>query len=1065
MFKKILSLILCLCMCLSVVLTATSCGDSSTTNSNTDDVPTTLTVLGITGETTTPENIELVEKELNNIFSARYKIKVDLQLVTADEYVDFVKEKIELAQYYETYDAAISKYNTYIEKQASSSYTTEKIFGNWIKPKVEVSLETLATRLLYVSEQTTVYEDGRVETVYPEARSPIDIVMIVDEDMYDEFDGMGLLKAIDPTYSSYQNLQKYIYPTYFSELKELKGEIKAIPNNNMLAEYTYLLVDKELADKYDFNINTFQSYSDLSSFLADVKENESVVPFAEEPEALGIFYTFSEDIAIGTYFDPINGFNADEENSGFEIENLFEIEEYVSHLELMEEYKTAGYFEGDAEKDGYAVKVVKGDASIAEIYAAEDSEYEVKVIQNPFVLREAVFDGMLAPTVYTSDRERAMEIIEAINTDSEVKNLLQYGIEGLNYEVNEDGTVTRLNKDYMMDNSLTGNVYMGYLEEGMGDTKWLYVQRTNLASALSPTLIYTVDDEYIESNLSDILKRAALSEALEPLGITYETYKSATGSMANTYGDTLKKQYKDFFMEKLVSEGQATEENAENVFSSGTPAYSWYEDQISQKIINEKYSTLKTSSELETLVETMMASPAAAYTLFLTHRSDAANYYSNIENMRIVARLTVFADLSDEEYEQRYGSLGAEAFELAVYNYLKSTYIEENNLSDEDYEELVKSFIASVLKYTDENNQQHTRTWEEFEQIKEDAQKFAEPIAKVRKEYNQMLLNNGFTQERIDDMDDIEFAEEVVAVIRAEFYREKNHTQKSYSEAVYNKILEPFGVDYTTFKSMQNKDNASYNDYLKKIKSYYKDQLLTTMTKDEYNNLTLPKVMDAVFAYFIENYTQAYAQMCEVAGLSYNEFIEYKEYMDLYISCTESMKTAFIYTLRTIYENSIINSWTPEEVEKYVYDVVYSSGYYMNEVAKTIGVTLSEYNYAKSSANNYKSDIETILKEYKGDLILAGYDVDVIKNYSPDEIEEILCEVIKEKYFSEYKSLEDMVSEYSEDYIKGLATADDVGKYCEESAKALSDNYLFKSLVSYLNENLQTELESLSSAS
>ncbi len=1062
MFKKTLSLILCLGMCLSVMLTATSCGDSTTTTS-TAKVPTTISILGITGETTTAENIELVEEELNDIFTARYKTKVDLQFVTADEYADFVKEKLELAQYYETYDEAVSKYNAYIQK-TSTSTTTEKIFGNWIKPKVEVSLETLATRFLYVSEQTTIHEDGKVETVYPEARSPIDIVMIVDENMYDEFDAMGLLQSIDPTYSSYQNLQKYIYPTYFSQLKELKGEVKAIPNNNMLAEYTYLLVDKELADKYDFNINTFSNYSDLSSFLADVKANESVVPFAEEPEALGIFHTISEDIAIGTYFDPINGFNADEENSGFEIKNLFEIEEYVSHLELMEEYKEAGYFEGDPEKDGYAVKVVTGDASIAEIYSAEDSKYEVKVIQNPFVAREAVFDGMLAPTTYSSDRQRAMEIIEAINTDSEVKNLLQYGIKGLNYEVDDNGFVTRLNKDYMMDNSLTGNVYMGYLEEDMEDTAWVYVQRANLASALSPNLIYPVDDKYIEENLSAILKRAALTEALEPIGITYETYKSATGSMANTYGDNLKKQYKEFFLEKLVSENQATSENVESIFAGGTPGYSWYEDQIAQKIINEKYSTIKTSGELDTLVETMMSSPAVAYELFKTHRENASSYYSNIDNMRIIVRLTLFAELSDEEYEQRYGSLGADEFESAVYSHIEHTYKTENNLSEDEYEELVKSFIASVLKYTDENNQQHTRTWEEFEQIKKDAQKFSDPISKVRTEYNQMLLNNGFTQERVNSMDDIEFADEVIEVIRAEYYRSMNHTKQSFTEAVYDQILQPFGIDYSTFRSLQNKDNASYNDYLKKIKNHYKEQLLTLMTKEEYDALTLPKVMENVLEYFLESYTNAYGQMCEAAGISYSEFIEYKEYMELYISCTESMKTAFIYTLRTEYDDADINSWTPSELESKVYDIVYRSGYYMNEVAKTIGVTLSEYNYAKSSAKNYKTDLETILKTYKGDLALAGYDVDVIKNYDPEDIEDILCQVIEDKYFSEYRSIEDIMADYSEKYINGIDGADNIRDYCEESAKALSEDYLYTALVSYLNENLQTKLDSLSTA-
>ncbi len=1059
MFKKILSLALCLGMCLSIALTATSCGEEEETASK-GDVPATFTLLGITGETTTPEYVDMVEKAINGILAPRYKSKIELMLVTEEEYLDLVEEQLDLAKYYETYDAAVATYNNYVKKQSTSSYNTEKIFGNWIKPKVEVSLDTLATRLLYVAEQTTIHEDGKVETLYPEPRSPIDIITIADEDMYDTFDSWGLLKPIEATYTSYQNLQKYIYPTYFSQLKTLKGNVCAIPNNNMLAEYTYLLVDKELADKYDYNINTFTGFADLSDFLAKVKANENIVPFEKEPDALGIFYTFSEDVAIGTYFDPIKGFNAEDPASGFDIQNLFEIDEYVSHLALMEEYNNSGYFAGNT-ANGYAVKVVKGDASLAEIYAAEDSEYEIKVIQNPFVLREAVFDGMLAVTSYSSDNERAMEIVEAINTDSAIKNLLQYGIEGVNYEVNEDNTVTRLNNGYMMDNALTGNVYMGYLEENMSGTEWLYVQRTNLASALSPSLIFAVDDSYIESNLAKILERVALSEALAEIGLTYDQYKKATGSTANSYGDILKKQYKDYFLDQLIKQNYATEEKVESVFSSSTPNYSWYETTIAEKIIDEKYSTICTTSELKLLVETKMCSPADIYNTYTSARNKALPYYTNIENLRIVARLTVFADLTDEEYETKYNSLGAEAFETAVYEYLKKTYIEENDLTDDEYEELVKSFIMSALTFFDENNQQVTYTWEDFENIKDDANKFAEPMAKVRETYTERLIANGFTQEQIDAMNDIKLGEEVVGVIRAEYYRSQNHTSASFKTAVNNKILQPFGVDYNAFKTMQNKDNAGYNDLLKKMKSYYKDQLLTTMTKDEYSDLTIPKVFDAVYDYFIENYTKAYSQMCDVAGISYNEYKEYEEYMQKYINCTSQMKSTFLYTLHDFYTSERVNSFNSSEIEKYVYEAVYNSGYYMNQVASTLGVTLSDYNYAKNNAKKYTEYLDKLVSSYKGDLALAGYDVNEVRAYAPEKIEEILCEIVEEKYFTEYKSIEEIVAEISASYIKGVDGAENIAEYCTASAKALSADTIFSTLVSYLNENLQTTLSAL----
>ncbi|MGN1095769.1 MAG: hypothetical protein ACI4QR_05220, partial [Eubacteriales bacterium] len=762
MLKKVLSLILCLCMCVAVVLTTASCGKTSDSESSDTVVPTTMTLLGITSETTTPEAIQAVEDAINKILKARYKTKVELNFVTEDEYISLVKEKLDYAKYLAAYDNAIVVYNKYMKDQASSTVTTKKVIGNWIQKREPVKAETLATRLLYVAEQTTVHEDGTIETLYPEARSPIDIVMISDESMYDLFDELGLLVAIDPNYDSYKNLQKFIYPTYFSQLKSLKGQVCAIPNNNMLAEYTYLLVDKKLADKYEFNIGSVSGYADLSGFLASVKANENVIPFEKEPDALGIFNLFSEDIAIGSYFDPMNGYQTEntEEKNTFEIKNLFDIPEYTAHLKLMEEYRNAGYFTGN-KGASCAVKVVTGDASIANMYNSDDSEYYVKVIQNPFVLREAVFDGMFAVTAYTSDSKRAMEVVEAINTDAQIKNLLQYGIEGVNYTVNEDDTVTRLNNDYMMDNALTGNVYMGHLEEGMANTSWAYVKQTNLASALAPSLVFPVDEQYLEANLDSILKRAALSEALEPLGISYTEYTSKVGtSIGNTYSDNLKQQYKAFFLECLRREG-VDEKSIESMFSKNAAPYNyaWYENEITNKIVEEKYSTIKTAKALSVLINTKMyESVGAGYKEYQSAKKDATDYYANIESLRILTRLTLFTDMTDEEYEAKYGSLASVDFENAVLEYVRENYIKNNNISEDDYDILVKNLISSQLVYYDSNNQSYTVSWEQFEQTKANAGKFTEAVSKLRESFGDLVMANGYNQEQIDAMSDINFA-------------------------------------------------------------------------------------------------------------------------------------------------------------------------------------------------------------------------------------------------------------------------------------------------------------------
>ncbi len=1082
MLKKILSLTLCLCICLGVVFSATSCGsEEKTESSSTDAVPTTLSFLGVTSEITDQANVQMVEDALNDIFSARFKTKIDLTLVTEDEYMALIEKRVEEAEYWRAYDNSILQYNAYIKKQANQTgTTTDKIFGNWIAGGVEISLETLATRLIYLSEQTTVHEDGRVETLYPEA-TPIDIVMILDEEMYDEFDNMGLLvDQIDPNSASLKTLQKYIYPTFFTELKNLKGAIKAVPNNNLLAESTYLVVNKELADKYNFDINTFKGYADLAGFLAAVKANEKIAPFKDVPEALGIFKLFSEDVAIGAYIDPLIGYNPaeGEDYDDIKIQNLFEIPQYVDHLTLMETYQKSGYFSKEYMANGYAVQVIEGDASVMEKYSAEDSEYDVKEIQIPFVLREAIFDGMLAYTSYCEVPERALEIIEAINTDPQVKNLLQYGIPEHNYiENTNNGSVIRLNNSYMMENAYTGNVYMGLLEEDMKDTSWAYVKQTNLASESSPFLIFPVDEKYLQSNLSGILQDAALAEALNDIGISYAEYSKAEGSALASLNKRLKNGYKDYFYKKLIEDKKANEDTVAGVFEGGSVAISWYEETIANRIIYGyvddsgktvpgKYDKIQTLESLDILVDTKMAGSVgleAGYEhLYWDAKEDAAEYLENIESLRVISRITLFNELSEDEYQNKYGSLSATALETAVLNYLRENFIKENNITDEDYKVLVQDFIAKEFTFTNKNKVQYSYTWKNYEEIKEQAQKFATAIDKAKTTYMDLLLSVGHKAESIEKWDDIQLAEKIIDALRTQFYRSYNTSTGEYQAFVENKILIKYGYDANSFKTLKTTDNATYKAVLAKIKKDYKKQLLEDYTKEEYDALAENKAYEAVIQYVLEQDIKAQADLCSTMGLSKAEYKELYYYMEEYIKCANKMKTSFIYTLRAYYKDGSVDldNLAYDEIEDVVYTAVSKEGYYMNQVAQCIGLSLSDYNSNKGDATKYLGYVDQLINANFANLKAEGYDVEVVKTYAPDKVEAIIRDIIREKDFSDYKTIDVVFAEMCKDAIAGVDTTyTDIKGYCKKEAEKLNNEYLFNALVSYLNADLQTKLE------
>ena len=95
--------------------------------------------------------------------------------------------------------------------------------------------------------------------------------------------------------------------------------------------------------------------------------------------------------------------------------------------------------------------------------------------------------------LFRSNTDRNMEIITAINTNPTLRNILQYGIEGVNYEIDsKTGMLTRLNDNYLMDVNKTGNVYIAHPEEGITPEFMEMAKLQNVAAELYPCAGFNV---------------------------------------------------------------------------------------------------------------------------------------------------------------------------------------------------------------------------------------------------------------------------------------------------------------------------------------------------------------------------------------------------------------------------------------------------------------------------------------------------------------------------------------------------------------------------------------------
>ncbi len=401
----------------------------------------------------------LMEEKVNEITKTKFNIKIDLRYFTPDTY--YTELELDLAEMKAFYDGGA-------------------------EGKIE---------------ETPVYtdENGLPAVYYPPIEEfDVDIFYFAGYDKYATYKEAGYLKDLkEQVEGSSKALKAVINNTLFSSFRDVTGGTYAIPTNRQIGEYTYMLFHKDILKKTQYSTKDFTSLTcanaqDILKLVEDNYSDEFVPLYSAtgELDLIGVQYygadqngllTNKFSILGGTYnptwdygvldlYPTIGSVTASADvggNGGF-----------VTQVRTLKQYEFDGYYAEEGEEDKpFAVGYVKGSAADIAKYS---DDYEVTIVQYPTLQTEDLFESMFAVSEYTNSIAGSAEIITFLNTDTEFRNLLLYGVEGENYTWEDsdilDSTgapyrvVARQTKDeeklYVMDALKTGNVALAYDEMG-----------------------------------------------------------------------------------------------------------------------------------------------------------------------------------------------------------------------------------------------------------------------------------------------------------------------------------------------------------------------------------------------------------------------------------------------------------------------------------------------------------------------------------------------------------------------------------------------------------------------
>ena len=218
-----------------------------------------------------------------------------------------------------------------------------------------------------------------------------------------------------------------------------------------------LMVRKDLADKFNWDLSKIKKLSDIEPMLADAKAEGLKYPFLTQKTAM--FYRF--------YIDKFDFFTADVTSNWVavsrdknEVVNTIATPEYKEFCTLMAKWAEAGYLSEDE-----ASKVTNDQTAQSKDWAISwwtdipnnaeaNNRYGQEVVMAPITSRWAHSTSALGScyaVTANSTPEQAQACIDFMGllyTDSKLADLYTFGIEGEDFTYDENGQVSQTSEKY-----------------------------------------------------------------------------------------------------------------------------------------------------------------------------------------------------------------------------------------------------------------------------------------------------------------------------------------------------------------------------------------------------------------------------------------------------------------------------------------------------------------------------------------------------------------------------------------------------------------------------------------
>lgn len=430
-------------------------------------------------------------------------------------------------------------------------YTVNQKLGDLTEEKIGVRAQLVWTGL----------NSSYGNSYYKNRQMGVDILNIY-YNQFEDYREKNLLLDLQPFLSENSCLREVLQEKTPLPEEEREG-IYGIPKALSDIHTNGVILNRSYVEKYHLDVSDIHKPEDLEPLFDIIKkECPDVVPWALEKRANAVI----ERAPIADMLDGcISGILY--EGTDDTVCNVYESAAYTKRAELARRWQEKGYLADNilTNIETGQSQVISGEAFAAEFVVKpdemqyEESIYGDKVIIIPFdraPVLDTEDDWITVWSIFSETKypEEVVKVLELLYNDEEVLNVILYGVEGLHYEVEEDGSfsfpdgVRENNVGYTCSVKWQFNTPKAGIWSGMSEDLEKDFAEFKASAEVSPAYGFWLDESKITVDMQKI--RAIVSEyrKFQNAGMTED------GQSMEAYLEEFRQKLREAGSEQLVKE-------------------------------------------------------------------------------------------------------------------------------------------------------------------------------------------------------------------------------------------------------------------------------------------------------------------------------------------------------------------------------------------------------------------------------------------------------------------------------------------------------------------------------